>query len=167
VRYTRIGRASYAIASVLVVTVVGVAWARSRPLPQPDVPTPVGPADAPVVESQASGADAYRSECAGCHGEGQARGRSIPALRGLAVELFTSEGGRDYLIDFMLDGRVRSMEDGRIVYLDGHPSYPELPDATIAAILDHMLVSWGNDELLPAEARLYTAEEVAARRDAR
>lgn len=33
----------------------------------------------------------------GCHREGEARGRSIPALRGLAVELVTSEGGRDTL----------------------------------------------------------------------
>lgn len=166
-RYTRIGLASYAIASVLVVAVVGVAWARSRPLSEPEAIPAVERVAEPTVVTQESGAAAYQSECSGCHGEGQARGRSIPTLRGFAVELFTSEGGREYLIDFMLDGRVRSMEDGEVAYIDGHPSYGELPDARIAAILDHMLVSWGNDALLPAERRSYTAAEVAARRTVR
>jgi hypothetical protein len=62
----------------------------------------------------------------GCLREGEARGRSIPALRGLAVDLLTSEGGRDYLIDFMLTGRVRMIEDGRVTYEETHPSYGEL-----------------------------------------
>jgi mono/diheme cytochrome c family protein len=181
VRYTRIGMASYAIASVLVVVVVGVAWARSRVPASPagspaEAAQPAGRATAPAAGTQAaqaapsttavqeSGAAAYRSECGACHGEGEARGRSIPALRGFAVELFTSEGGREYLIDFMLDGRVRSVEGGRTVYVDGHPSYDALSDEAIAAVLEHMLVSWGNDELLPADRRPYAASEVAARR---
>jgi len=167
VRYTRIGLASYAVASVLVVAVVGVAWARSRAMPEPGRDQPSEASTPPVADAQESGAAAFQSECAACHGEGLARGRSIPALRGYAVELFTLEGGREYLIDFMLDGRVRSMEEGRVVYLDGHPSYAELSDAPIAAILDHILVSWGNDELLPAGRRAYTAAEVAARRPGR
>jgi mono/diheme cytochrome c family protein len=164
VRNTRIGLASYAIASVLVVAVVGVAWTRSRALPEPEATPAAERAAEPIADAQESGATDYQSECSGCHGEGQARGRSIPALRGFAVELFTSEGGRAYLIDFMLDGRVRSVEDGEVAYVESHASYGELPDARIAAILDHMLVSWGNDALLPAERRPYTAAEVAARR---
>ena len=165
-RYTRVGVASYAIASVLVVTVVTVAWARSRPAP--------GPVAAPAAEStaepsvsaaaQESDAASYRAECAGCHGEGVARGRSIPALREFAVELFTSEGGRDYLIDFMLTGRVRVVQEGRITYDETHPSYGELSDERIAGILNHMLTSWGNEALLPDDRRPYTGAEIAVAR---
>jgi cytochrome c5 len=164
VRYTRIGLASYAIASVLVVVVVGVAWARSRALPEPASAVSVDASSPALGVARESAAEAYDAECGGCHGAGEARGRSIPALRGLAAELFLSEGGRDYLIDFMLAGRVRSVEEGRIVYTESHPSYTELPDARVAAIINHILVSWGNDELLPPEPRLYTAGDIAAAR---
>ena len=175
-RYTRVGVASYAIASVLVVTVLGVAWARSRAPSPPTPPTasteapataPSGaaaPAPGAAPAPQDSGAAAWEAECGACHRDGEARGRSIPALRGLAVTLFTSRGGREYLIDLMLDGRVRSVENGRTEYVESHPSYEELSDASIAAILNHMLESWGNQELLPAEPPLYTAAAVAARR---
>ena len=173
-RYTRIGTASYAIAAVLVVAVVAVAWARSRPASEP-VGAPPAEAtpptlatqqtpEAPVgVAAQEAGAAAYGAECAGCHREGEARGRSIPALRGLAADLFTSEGGRDYLIDFMLTGRVRTLEDGRATYDETHPSYAGLSDGSIAGILNHMLTSWGNEALLP-DRRPYTESEIAARR---
>jgi len=64
----------------------------------------------------------------------------------------------------MLDGRVRFIEDGRTVYEETHPAYEQLSNEVVAAILNYMLVSWGNEELLPTGARLYTAAEVAARR---
>jgi mono/diheme cytochrome c family protein len=163
-RYTRIGLASYAIASALVATVTVVAWARSQSMSEPQAGEHTRPAAPPVSEVQELDTAAYQAECAGCHGEGEARGRSIPALRGLAVELFTSEGGRDYLIDFMLQGRVRSVESGLVSYRESHPSYARLPDASVAAILNYVLMSWGNDALLPSERRLYAAADVAARR---
>jgi hypothetical protein len=34
----------------------------------------------------------------------------------------------------------------------------------VAAVLNHMLSSWGNDALLPERAALYAGDEVAARR---
>ena len=180
-RYTRVGVASYAIASVLVVTVLGVAWARSR-APAPPAPAQAGTqagteaaaeapsetaAPEPGPAAQESAAAAYEAECGSCHRDGEARGRSIPALRGLAVTLFTSRGGRAYLIDLMLDGGVRSIDNGQTVYAETHPSFEELSDARIAAILNHMLESWGNQELLPSEPALYTATAVAARREGR
>ena len=176
-RYTRVGFASYAIAGVLLVTVLSVAWARSRASAAPGIeaagatapaagvaaprsPEPDGLAPPP----QEADAAAYEAECSGCHRSGEARGRAVPALRVHAVSLFTSEGGREYLIDLMLDGSVRFVEDGRTQYDDTHPAYEELSNETVASILNHMLVSWGNRELLPQDARLYTAAEVAARR---
>lgn len=189
-RYARVGVASWAIASVLVVVVVGVAWVRSQGAAAPDrgaaaaaaraadrapagaadrapadAAAPVDPSpEAPAAPSQEAGAAAYQAECAGCHRAGEARGRSIPALRGHAVALFTSDGGREYLIDLMLDGVVRFEEDGRTVYDETHPAYEQLSNEAVAGILNYMLVSWGNDELLPPEPRLYAAAEVAARR---
>lgn len=163
-RYTRIGFASYAIASVLLILVVGVAWARSRPVAETAaVPSEEPAPDAPPAPQEA-GEAAWQAECAGCHGAGVARGRSIPALRAHAVELFAAEGGRDYLVDFMLTGAVRYVEEGRIVLDETHPAYAELTDQRIAAILSYMLTSWGNEELLPDGARLYSAAEIAARR---
>jgi cytochrome c5 len=163
-RYTRIGFAAYAIAAVLVIVVVGVAWARSRSLPEPTSTAADEVASRPGAAPQESGAAAYQAECGGCHGAGEARGRGIPALRVHAVELLSSEAGRDYLIDFMLTGRVRSMQDGRASYDESHPSYAELTDGRIAAILNHMLASWGNEALLPAGARLYAPGDIASRR---
>jgi len=171
-RYTRIGPLSYGIAAVLVATVVGVARARSGAPAAPGSTQPSGPSTAQTTPEDEGGVDvrqvvdsaAWQAECSGCHGAGEARGRSIPALRGLAVELFASEGGRDYLIDFMLDGRVRSVEDGQVVYAESHPSYESLPDSQIAGILNYVLNSWGNDALMPAERRLYGEADIAARR---
>lgn len=162
-RYTRIGFASYAIAAVLVVAVVGVAWTRSRSVASPVPSSSSAPTEPSATEPQESGEAAYQAECAGCHGDGERR-RNIPALRGYAVELYASEGGREYLVDFMLTGRVRILEDGRVVYEEAHPGYPQLSDARIAAILNHMLTSWGNDLLPPAGRRPYGAPEIAARR---
>lgn len=167
-RYTGIGAASYAIAAVLVVAAVTVAWIRSRHAPEdatPATPTLPEATGSPVgVPSQESGDAAYRARCAGCHREGEARGRRIPALRGIAVDLFVSEGGRDYLIELMLTSRVRMTEDGRVTHDEAHPSYAELSDASIAGILNHVLTSWGNAALLPDDRRPYTAAEVAAHR---
>jgi mono/diheme cytochrome c family protein len=163
VRYTRIGHASYAIGAVLVVTAVGVAWARSRTAPE-GPPSAVGAAATGPTSAQDVGATVYDAECSGCHGTGEARGGGIPALRGGAVSLFSSEGGREYLIELLLDGRVRKAETGGIAYVESHPGYPRLSDAEVAAVLNHMLVSWGNDALLPRETTRYTATEVAARR---
>ena len=161
-RYTRIGLASYAIGAVLVVTAVGVAWARRRPAPE-GPPSAVGAAASGPTSAQDVGATVYDAECSGCHGPGEAR-RGIPALRGGAVSLFTAEGGREYLIELLLDGRVRRAETGGIAYVQSHPGYPRLSDAEVAAVLNHMLVSWGNDAFLPRETIRYTAAEVAARR---
>jgi mono/diheme cytochrome c family protein len=154
-RYTRIGLASYSIGAVLVATVVGVAWARSR------VTAPSGSAGEPAADV---GAAVYATECRACHGQGEARGRNLPALRGGVVGLFRSEGGRDYLVDLLLDGRVRRADGAQTTYVASHPAYARLSDAELAAVLNHMLSSWGNEALLPRETVRYSAAEVAARR---
>jgi cytochrome c5 len=161
-RYTRIGLASYLLGALLLAAALVVAWARSTA----SAPAPgVAPGAAENGAAwRALGASVYAAECASCHGEGERRGRSIPPLRGFAVELFASAGGREYLIDLLLDGRVRRIEGDRVSFEPAHPDYEHLADDEAAALLEHMLRSWGNAALLPADARPYAPAEVAARR---
>jgi mono/diheme cytochrome c family protein len=169
-RHTRVRAASYAIAGILALTAAAVGWARSRDTYATAAAGEAAPAEAAAMPVAAmpvasdSGAAVYARECRSCHGEGEARGRRIPPLRGLAVELLVAEGGREYLIDLMFDGRVRFEEDGKLVYQKTHPAYPHLNDAQVAAVLNHMLAAWGNQALLPRGTRPYTAAEVAGRR---
>jgi mono/diheme cytochrome c family protein len=161
-RYTRIGLASYLLGALLLVAALAVAWVRSTAsTPAPRVAPGVAETGA---ERRALGASVYAAECASCHGEGERRGRSIPPLRGFAVELFASAGGREYLIDLLLDGRVRRIEAGRVTFEPAHPDYGHLGDDEAAALLEHMMRSWGNEELLPADASPYAPAEIAARR---
>jgi mono/diheme cytochrome c family protein len=161
-RYTRIGRASYLLGAMLLAAALVVAWARSSARATPGGAEP-GTAENGAAR-RALGASVYAAECASCHGEGERRGRSIPPLRGFTVELYAAEGGRDYLVDLMLDGRVRRAEAGEVRHEEAHPPYEHLDDDAIAALLDHLLRSWGNEALLPAPAAPYAPAEVAARR---
>jgi cytochrome c553 len=161
-RYTRIGLASYLLGGLLLAAALVVAWVRSTA----SAPAPGGAPGAAENGAawRALGASVYAAECASCHGEGERRGRSIPPLRGFVVELFVSAGGREYLIDFLLDGRVRRIEGERVTFEPAHPSYEHLADDEAAALLEHLLRSWGNEALLPAEARVYAPAEMATRR---
>lgn len=125
-------------------------------------PTPISAALS--AADTATGAAVWASECASCHGDGEARGGFIPALHGLAVDLLLADGGRDSLIDFLLDGRIRRLRDGEVTYGSGHPVFDRLSDTEAAAVLNHMLLSWGNAERLPAGMPLYSLDDVAARR---
>ncbi len=95
---------------------------------------------------------------------GEARGSSIPALRGGVPSILQSEGGREYLVTLLLDGRVRRTVGGHVSLAASHPGYARLSDRELAAVLNHMLSSWGNDALLPRGPALYTAQEVASQR---
>jgi cytochrome c5 len=168
VRYTRIGWASYGVGGLLLAVALLVAWARSTPAPAPAHPAAAAPgataAAPPGPGATALGAAVYAAECRSCHGQGERRGGAIPPLRGYTVELFRADGGRDYLIDFLFDGRVRRLEEGRLVYEKAHPIYTHLSDEAAAALLDHLLRSWGNESLLPAGTPPYQPAEVAAHR---
>jgi len=170
--------ASYSIAIVLLIAVVAVAWLRSRERaapPSEGATAGAVPSETPAAETRPAGgeagpppaslgSDVYATQCRGCHGEGEARGRTLPALRGNVVTILGSEGGRAYLIDLLLDGRVRRVEGGETTYAPTHPDYAALSDAEVASVLNHMLTSWGNDALVPQNARPYTSDEIAARR---
>lgn len=171
-RYTRVSTASYVIASVLLLVAVGVAWTRSRVVQAaPATADSVSMAAVPppgTVAAEHSGLAAdsaiYIRDCRSCHGAGEASGRRIPPLRGHTVTLFASEGGRDYLIDLVFDGRVRTLDKDGVAYRQSHPPFGDLTNAEIAAVLNYLLTAWGNGALLPTGTRMYTADEVGRRR---
>lgn len=160
-----------AIAVMLLFAASGFAWLRSRPI-EPTVP-PTAPdversavrADDETFVWQAMGEATYQGRCAACHGEGQGT-RRVPPLRGHVVNLFEAEGGRAYLIDFLLYGLEGPIRVGDAVYTARHPIYASrMSDEEVAAVLNHMLTHWGNIDRLPKPHRMYRPDEVAGHRE--
>ena len=162
--YFRLDIGTGIIGVFLVLVSVLFAWSRSLPAPPAVDLVSSTPGQTAPQDLERLGAEVYAAECVSCHREGEQRGQMIPALREFAVELFVAEGGRDALIDFMLDGRVRRAAEGETSARASHPEYAELSDEQLAAVLNHMLTSWGNADLLPETPALYTPGDAASRR---
>jgi mono/diheme cytochrome c family protein len=166
VSYPRISLGFGIVGATLVLVAVLFAWGRSGSgTASASLAAGTAAAAVPATPSPL-GAEAYAVHCSSCHRQGEPRGRSIPPLRGFAVELLLAEGGREYLVDFLFDGRVRHVTDGEVSFEASHPEFRELSDEEAAAVLNYMLTSWGNAKLLPEETLLYTRDEVAGRRRA-
>lgn len=113
-------------------------------------------AQAPEVD----GAAVFDANCSACHQpSGEGIPGTFPPLAGHAPDLFKAD--RDYLPQVILKGLQGSIEIGGSSYSGFMPPWPNLSEAEVAAVLNHVLTSWGNDELLPADAQLYTSEDVA------
>jgi mono/diheme cytochrome c family protein len=153
-RYTRIRHASWALALLLAAVALATAMVRSRP---PEPPT-AHPAAAAIESWRPVGYQVFQAHCASCHPRGEAAGHAIPPLRVRFVERFGAPGGRPATIDLLLLGESLDGEAG------AHPDYPELSDLELAAVVNHMLVAWGNHDLLPAATSWVTPQEVARRR---
>jgi hypothetical protein len=146
----------YLMAGFVLVLVAGLALVRSA-----GVAITVGP-EAPALVSATpedewpwftAGTELWDARCYGCHAELT----YIP-------DLFLAEGGRSYLLEMMLFGiRGEVVIEGELVHLRHRP-YGSLADEELAAVLNLMLVAWGNDEALPDEVDFYGSEEVAAAR---
>lgn len=141
---------------VLLIAVVGVAALRSQGLgiALGTNPTAVasGPTDFPWF---AEGMVLWDAHCYGCHADLT----YVPAL-------FEAEGGRAYLRDMMLvgvRGEVNVLGD---TFTLRHRAYQDaFDDAELSALLNLMLVAWGNLEALTVEPEFFTPEEVAAARE--
>lgn len=96
----------------------------------------------------------WEARCAGCHVE-----------LGYVPALFAAEGGRDYLVDLMLFGaRGEAVIYGELQSFRHRPFAEQFGDQEMADLLNLMLLAWGNEEALPADAELYSEGEVAAAR---
>lgn len=111
--------------------------------------------------AQADGAKLY-AQCAGCH---QANGQGIPGafppLAGHVSEILNIKGGREYLIKLLLWGLRGPIEVKGMKYNGVMPTYNQLKDEEIAALLNHIATAWGDDK----KVKPFTAAEVKALRD--
>jgi len=146
----------YVMAAFVMVLVVGLALARSAGMAitlGAEAPAPVSataPDDRPWYDL---GMEVWDARCYSCHAELE----YIP-------ELFLADGGRTYLLEMMLFGvRGEVVIEGVSTNLR-HRAYASLDDEQLSAVLNLMLVAWGNDEALPDEVDFYTPEEVAGAR---
>lgn len=126
------------------------------------------PAAAAAAEATdaSQGAAVYGQVCVACHQEGGvgAPGLAPPLVGGLAQRAARPEGRR-YLLGVLLHGL-----SGRIVvqgqaYQGVMPPQAALDDASIAAVLNHVLVTLDAGTTQPAAVPFTAAEVAAARAD--
>ncbi len=105
------------------------------------------------------------SNCVACHQpNGQGVPSAFPPQAGHAPEIYNVAGGRTYMIHTVLWGLQGEIKvDGNTYNGIMTPWGALLKDEQIAAVLNYVLTSWGNDALLE-EFTPITPEEVAAER---
>jgi hypothetical protein len=144
------------------------AWISSRRVSSPgsdDVAQRIGiDRVGEAVDWEIIGERTYQENCASCHEQGEST-RRVPPLRNHVPNIFLAEGGRIYLIDFILFGLEGRIQVDNHLYESRHPDYKDrLSNEEIAATLNYTLVSWNNRERLTDNAALYAPEEVDERR---
>jgi mono/diheme cytochrome c family protein len=113
---------------------------------------------------QALGARTNDTNCSGCHqrsGGGIAGG--FPPLAGHAPQLLAQKGSA-YMARVVLFGLTGAIEVEGTPYRGVMPSWSSLSDAEIAAVIDHVLTTWGNDQHLPKDFKPIVPSEIAAAR---
>jgi mono/diheme cytochrome c family protein len=117
---------------------------------------------------QELGARVFATSCGLCHQEnGQGVAGAFPPLAGHVAEMFAQKNGRDYLVRVVLFGLEGTITVNGNTYASAMPPWPQLSDSEIAAALDHVLSSWGNDKLLPRDFTPILPSDVAAARGQR
>lgn len=115
------------------------------------------------AQAKADGASVYK-KCAGCHkSTGVGTPSFFPPLAGNAAQLVNAE--RSFPIQVILFGlKGKILVEGK-TYDGTMPAYGDrLNDDEIAAVLNYILSSWGNDKMLSKGHREITAAEVHAQR---
>jgi mono/diheme cytochrome c family protein len=114
--------------------------------------------------AKTDGASVYQ-RCASCHtASGSGISGVFPPLAKHAAQL--ANANRAYPIDVVLYGlQGEILVDGK-TYNGVMPEQgSQLKDDEIAAVLNHVLASWGNDKMLPKGHKEYTASEVKVQRE--
>lgn len=155
--------ATYTIAVFLFGAAALFGWGRSAQLVVSDEPTVLqrfAPAPGHEFDWTELGESSYRRNCQNCHGP---EGRGWDQYPGLnhAAALLQAPGGREHLIDVHLYG-LTSRRWGAPM-----PSMGHLHDLELAAVLNHVMTHFGNEEILGESTQLFTPKEMAARRGQR
>src|ERR1700724_2578661 len=113
---------------------------------------------------QTLGARTYDTNCSGCH---QRSGRGIaggfPPLAGHAPQVLAQKG-RAYLARLVLFGLAGAIEVEGTKYSGMMPAWSALKDDEVAAVIDHVLTAWDNDQHLPKDFKPVVPSEIAAAR---
>jgi mono/diheme cytochrome c family protein len=154
--------ATYTLAILLIVGAAVFAWVRSQQLLLSDESTELArydPAPGATFRWESLGGAVYRRNCLNCHGGDGGGWDQYPGV-GHTAALFAAPGGREYVIDLHLFGLTS--ERWRVPM----PPMGHIPDVAMAAVLNHVLTSYGNELLTREDARLYTPSDIAERRPA-
>lgn len=118
---------------------------------------------AAATDNGIDGATAY-AVCSSCH---QPNGEGIPGafppLAGHTPELYAAD--RDFPILVLLYGMMGAIEVEGATYNGLMPSHAHLGDDELATILNYVMTSFGNEELLSGDWQPYEAADFAAQRD--
>jgi mono/diheme cytochrome c family protein len=151
--------ATYTIAVLLVGGAALFAWMRSAQLVITDEATVLAAADpayAREFDWERLGRASYERNCRTCHlGDGSGWDQ-YPGLSHTAA-LFGAPGGPEYLIDVHVYGLTSDRWRAPM------PPMGHIQDAELAAVLNHVLSSFGNQRAR-SEGALYEPADIAARR---
>ncbi len=110
-----------------------------------------------AAESNVDGAAAYAANCAGCH---QAAGQGVPGAFPPLKKNPVLAKDASYPALVALFGLQGKLEAGGATYNSAMPPLGQLDDATIAAIVNHVLQTF-NEDLLPKDFKPLDAATVA------
>jgi mono/diheme cytochrome c family protein len=152
--------AIYLIALFLFSAAALFGWVRSAQLVvthEPVILAQFAPRPAYDFEWSELGERAYRRNCENCHGPEGRGWDEYPGLSHTAM-LFLAGGGRDYVVDLHLYG-LTSRRWGAPMPPMGH-----LHDIELAAVINHVLTHFGNEQVLDDNAALYEPRDIGQRR---
>ena len=120
-----------------------------------------------VDADTSAGETVFNGNCASCHQQtGVGVPGAFPPIAGHAPELALAEGGREYLANLLLYGLQGEIQVLGEPYNGVMPAWQQLSDDELASTLNYVLSSWGNADALPQGYPAFTADEIAAQRDA-
>lgn len=110
------------------------------------------------------GGAVYAAHCASCHQPDGAGALGLaPPLQGTLGRRLASAAGRQYVAGVVFAGLAGKIESKGVVYNGIMPSWQQLSDAELAAVVNHVLAAFNGAEL-PADHVQYGAETFAALR---
>ncbi len=124
----------------------------------------------PAVNSTGAdpGARTYTTNCAACHQEnGRGVTGAFPPLAGHAATLLAQAGGRGYVIRVLLFGLEGAITVNGANFAGAMPGWNALDDNALAAVLNHVVTAWDNQQHLPADFKRFEPSEIAAARTER
>jgi mono/diheme cytochrome c family protein len=115
----------------------------------------------PAATAKVDGATLFKEQCSACHQpNGQGVAGNFPPLAG-NPDLFLSRDFPAMVALFGMEGTIST--EGQTI-TSAMPPFGHLSDAEIAAVLQHVRGSWGNDKLRPEGLKPIDAKAVAALR---